>query len=106
MDERPAPDQQSSSPLADSGAGAESAFSDERAADPVKPCQKKTWVAIELKDNKGRPVAGEAYQIELPDGRTVEGVLDGMGAAGVDLIDPGNCKITFPNLHAKSWRKA
>jgi hypothetical protein len=94
------------SPLAASGAGADKNFADQPATDPVKPCQKKTWVAIELKDNEGNPVPGEAYRIELPDGRVMEGNLDQMGTAGVNLIDPGNCKITFTNLHAKSWKPA
>jgi hypothetical protein len=59
-----------------------------------------------LHDQDGKPVAGEAYQIELPDGSTREGTLDSQGLARVDGIDPGNCKISFPNIDKKSWRKA
>jgi type VI secretion system secreted protein VgrG len=58
-----------------------------------------------LLDQTGKPVPGEAYQIELPDGSTVEGNLDSKGLARVDGIDPGNCKISFPNIDKKSWRK-
>jgi hypothetical protein len=50
-------------------------------------------------------VQGEQYQIELPDGSTTEGYLDAKGQARVDGIDPGNCKISFPNIDKKSWRK-
>jgi hypothetical protein len=46
-------------------------------------------------------------EIELLDqaGKPTEGYLDGKGQARVDGIDPGNCKITFPNIDKKSWRK-
>src|SRR4051812_23630481 len=103
MGEDQASDQASPTPLAASGAGADKGFADQPSADPVKPCGKKTWVAIELTDRQGRPVPNVGYRIELPDGRRVEGKLDGMGTAGVNGIDPGNCKITFPELDAKSW---
>lgn len=63
------------------------------------------WVEIELLDQAGKPVPGEQYQIELPDGSTTEGTLDSQGQAKVDGIDPGNCKISFPNIDKKSWRK-
>lgn len=106
MGENTTSDQAATTPLAASGAGADSKFADEPSADPVKPCQKKTWVAIELKDNQGNPVPNESYKIELPDGRMVTGALDAMGTAGVDGIDPGTCNISFPNLDAKSWSKA
>ena len=60
---------------------------------------------IELLDQAGKPVPGEQYQIELPDSSTAEGYLDAKGQARVDGIDPGNCKISFPNIDKKSWRK-
>ena len=63
------------------------------------------WVEIELLDHAGKPVPSEPYEIELPDGSTTEGYLDGKGQARVDGIEPGNCKISFPNIDKKSWRK-
>jgi hypothetical protein len=66
----------------------------------------KTWIAIELKDNDGNPVAGEPYRIELPDGRIIEGNLDGMGTAEVRGIDPGQCNVTFPSRAASTWNLA
>jgi hypothetical protein len=66
---------------------------------------KKSWIEIELLDQQGKPVPNEEYQIELPDGSTVDGNLDGMGLARVDGIDPGTCKITFPNLDKRIWRR-
>jgi hypothetical protein len=65
----------------------------------------KTWIAIELKDNDGNPVAGEAYKIELPDGRIIEGNLDRKGTAEVRGIDPGECKVTFTRRAGSTWNQ-
>jgi hypothetical protein len=74
---------------------------------PVKSNWKtKTWIAIELKDNDGDPVAGEPYKLELPDGRIIEGNLDPMGTAEVSGIDPGQCKVTFPRRAGSTWNLA
>ena len=69
--------------------------------------RKKHWIEIELIDDHGKPVPGERYKITLPDGTTLaEGTLDEKGRARVDGIDPGTCKVTFPNLDAPSWKPA
>ncbi len=66
--------------------------------------EKKSWIEIVLVDEAGKPVAGEAYRITLPDGTTLaEGTLDEKGFARVDYIDPGSCKVTFPNLDKDAW---
>jgi hypothetical protein len=64
---------------------------------------KTSWIAIELVDDEGKPVAGESYQITLPDGTNVQGTLDDKGRAKVSGFDPGSCKITFPNLDKDVW---
>jgi type VI secretion system secreted protein VgrG len=65
---------------------------------------KKHWIEIELLDEAGKPVPGEPYKVTLPDGSTVaDGTLDGKGRARVDNIDPGSCKVTFPNLDKEAW---
>jgi hypothetical protein len=68
--------------------------------------KKLSWIEIELKDEAGNPVPGEKYRIELPDGTPKEGMLDSQGWARVDNIDPGNCKVSFPDRDAKDWKKA
>ena len=81
---------------------------------PYKPPQtqeekekKKSWIEIELVDEEKKPVPGEKYKITLPDGETVaEGTLNEKGLARVDGIDPGTCKITFPELDQEAWEKA
>jgi len=95
-----------SSGLSSSGDAAEQKFGGGSAGQTVTPCKKKTWVAIELKDNQGNPVPNEAYEIELPDGTKLQGALDEQGQAGVGDIDPGNCRIRFPDLDAKAWKPA
>lgn len=63
------------------------------------------WVEVELLDKAGKPVPNEKYRVTAPDGTESEGYLDSQGRARVDGIDLGNCKITFPELDKKSWRK-
>lgn len=79
---------------------------------PHKPPQtdeerakKTSWIAIELVDEEKNPVPGERYQITLADDSVVEGTLDDKGYARVEGIDPGNCKITFPELDQDAWCK-
>ncbi len=74
--------------------------------DPKKNKDKKSWVEIELNDEDGNPVPGEKYLVTLPDGSTVaSGTLDEKGKARVENIDPGSCKITFPDLDKDRWKK-
>jgi hypothetical protein len=83
---------------------------------PVQPCSgdppptkhssdKKHWIEIVLYDVKGHPVPGHAYRIQLPDGSVVTGNLDSRGSARVNGIDPGTCKVTFPELDKTSWNR-
>lgn len=46
---------------------------------------------------------GVKYRITPPGGAPVEGTLNQYGQAGVYQIDPGNCKITFPDLDQEAW---
>jgi hypothetical protein len=77
---------------------------------PVRPAaaprKELTWIEIELVDEKGKPVPAEAYSIELPDGTLRTGSLDAHGRARVDQIDPGMCKVTFPKIDGREWRRA
>lgn len=73
--------------------------------DPAKDPEECSWIEIELLDEADQPVPGESYKVTLPDGQTVaEGTLDQNGFARVDGIDPGSCKVTFPNLDEKTWK--
>lgn len=60
--------------------------------------KEKTWVAFEVLDETGKPVAGARYRLTLPDGASREGRLDARGAARVDGIAEGQCVLSFPEL--------
>lgn len=65
------------------------------------------WVEIELIDASDRPVANEAYTLQLPDGEVRKGTLDAQGRARVgDVKSPGQCKVCFPDIDASEWRAA
>lgn len=66
----------------------------------------KTWVKIKLIDMVGKPIPGERYRIKVPGGESVEGVLDDQGEAACWNLDPGTCKITFPDLDEEAWEDA
>ena len=73
---------------------------------PHKPDEEKTsWIEIEMVDEEDEPVPGEKYKITLPDDTVAEGTLDNNGFARVDGIDPGTCKVTFPELDKDAWEK-
>ncbi len=66
---------------------------------------KTSWIEITLVDDEGDPVAGERYRVTLPDGSTLaEGTTDDKGFARVSHIDPGICKVTFPNIDGRAWK--
>jgi hypothetical protein len=71
-----------------------------------EPAAEKTWIEIELLDEKGKPVVGERYRIKLTDGSTYHGQLDRMGRARYTGLDPGQCAVWFPALHGKRWTLA
>jgi hypothetical protein len=65
---------------------------------PKKEEKKKTdWIEVEVTDEDGKPMIGEKYEIELPDGSVKRGVTDMKGKVKLQGIDPGQCKITFPD---------
>lgn len=65
---------------------------------------KKHWIEIALVDKNGNPIPEEKYAITLPGGAVVTGNLNSKGRARVEGIDPGTCKVTFPDLDQHSWK--
>jgi hypothetical protein len=73
---------------------------------PPKPKKETAWIEIELVGEDDSPVGGERFRLVLPDGSTREGILDPMGRARIEGIDPGTCKVSFPNLDEEAWAVA
>lgn len=73
--------------------------------DPLKD-SKKTWVEVELLDKNKHPVKGLAIELTLPDGSTEKGTLSEKGSFRKDGIDPGTCRVRFPDLDAREWAKS
>ncbi len=65
--------------------------------------QEKTWIEIVLVDMDGKPVPNERYRVKLPGGEVKEGRLNSYGQAGFYELDPGSCKISFPDLDTEAW---
>lgn len=82
---------------------------DEEAAKAAKPPaaaepEPEHWIEIELLDDEGKPIAGERYFVEMPDGSSLSGRTDGQGRARVDGVDPGTARVSFPDLDKKLYQ--
>jgi hypothetical protein len=82
----------------------------EAEAAPEKEAESKkavelTWIEIRLIGEDDKPIPGERYRLELPDGSVREGTLDDRGLARVDGIDAGECEVTFPRLDEEAWAR-
>ncbi len=66
---------------------------------------KASWIEIQMNDRGGFGVANTKFQLETPDGQVIHGVTDGNGLGRVEGIQPGNHKITFPDLPQDGFKK-
>jgi hypothetical protein len=60
------------------------------------PPEEKDFLALELIDDQGDPVAGARYRVTDSAKQVHEGVLNASGRALVDGIAPGSCEIAWP----------
>ena len=58
------------------------------------------WLALELKDQGGKPVAGEGFRIVLADGKIIDGQLDAFGKARVERVPAAGAKVVFTSRHS------
>lgn len=68
----------------------------------------KLWLSylnVELVDSAGAPMAGELFEVILPNGKIWAGRLDEHGRARIDGIEPGGGNVRFPALEDRSWGK-
>lgn len=90
-------------PAHQGGSGQAKARDDFKEIDrPFKPTD-TAWIEIQLVDEDGQPVCGQAYTIITPDGHTHRGYTDSLGTARITRIHPGACTVSFPDLDAGSW---
>jgi hypothetical protein len=66
----------------------------------------KTWVEFQLVDDTGEPVPNAAYKVKLPDGSQKTGTLNAQGKVRFESIDPGQCQISFPDIHGSELKSA
>lgn len=64
------------------------------------PAGRTDWLELQLVDETGDAVAGERYEVALPDGSTRAGRLDAGGRARVEGLPPGTCTVRFPDVDA------
>ena len=75
--------------------------------EPLGPSEDdSTWIEIELVDQDKEPIANERYVIETSDGRKITGTTNASGKAREEGVKPGDCKVSFPDLEASSWKAA
>jgi len=86
--------------------GSEKVKAHKPASDDAADEKKKSWVEIELKDDKNNPIPGEKFEVKLPDGSVSEGTLDEKGFARIEGFEKGSCQIKFPRMDGESWKKA
>ncbi len=67
---------------------------------------KKSYIELEMLTEAGEPCAGERYLVVTSDGKKKNGSLNNKGFARINGIEPGNCKVTFPNLDKEAWKDA
>lgn len=95
------------SPLQQSGHAADQNFGNRSPDSGLGKCPGPSeWVEIQLIGEDGKGIGGVAYRLQLPDGKVIEGKLDGDGIAAVEGIDPGTCVVTFPELDKEAWEPA
>lgn len=69
--------------------------------------QDTSWIELQLVNEAGQPVPGEAYEIIDAGGEVLRsGNLDDSGQAHVGLPESGSYKVCFPNLDADAWEGA
>jgi len=59
----------------------------------------KDWLEIKVFDCGDTTFKNAKYVLHLPDGKTLEGSLNDEGYAKIEDIQPGRCKLDFPEIN-------
>ena len=95
------------SPDSKKEAAASRSQSDRRMGGAQEECSlKEHWIELELVDEDGVAISGVEYLVVASDGQEHRGMTDAKGAARLQNIPQGQCKISFPELDKHDWRAA
>ncbi len=73
---------------------------------PPKEKEEKTWFRCQLFDEDGEKMANEKYSLTDSNGTKREGTLDSDGCVYIPaILTPGNCTISFPDIHLNPKKK-
>jgi len=61
------------------------------------------FIEVSLVDDTGSPLADQAYELKLPDGRVVAGTTDHRGRCWTPQTPSGACELKFPSLDPTAW---
>jgi len=74
---------------------------------PVQPCPltRLHWVEVQLVDEEGVGIAGQRYELKLPDGARRWGKTDADGVLSARDFEfgSGRCMVNFPDLDGHAW---
>ena len=88
-------------------AAAKAAGQQTAAANAASRTKQATYVALEIRDEKGKAIPGARYELVSDAGRRLAGVLGPDGKARVENLEPGGkWKVRFPDYPDDSWRPA
>lgn len=77
-----------------------------QATPPPPPPPRQRWLEVALVDPAGRPVPREPYEVRLPDGSILAGLLDQRGKSRLLVgVDPAACEVRFPARDPRGWRR-
>ena len=89
--------------LSEAATGADDSMGDRSVGDVTEPCPYH-WIEVLLVDEEDQPVAGQRFEITLPDGSIRVGQTDAQGLGRVDgIYPPGICQISFTELDREAW---
>jgi uncharacterized protein (DUF2345 family) len=79
---------------------------EEREEVPPEVAARTAWLAIELVDEEGQPVAGAGYIVSRGAEVIGKGTLDKQGRARLEGLEAGTYFLTFPDFDAGGWGPA
>jgi hypothetical protein len=77
----------------------------ERAESAVAP-RATTFIEIVLTDADDKPIAGQPFELELADGRTLRPKTNRNGSLRIESVPEGTCGFAVPELDDALWKRA